>query len=183
MKLIKTLLTVLFIATLSYTAHSQNGAVSITGGITQDGYAGVISYNYYWDRYSSDFMQGSVFLNFSEQDYSDTIKVPYNDFTVNLAYFKNIVESRSGSLKIAIGAGAVFGYEILNNGTKELDNGAIIASKSGFIYGAFLGLDTDIYLSDTVSVVLKANQYYHVNSDVGEFLPYVGTGMRIFLDF
>ncbi len=178
----KLILLFMFLFSLT-TTFAQKGAVAITGGITQEGYAGLISYNYYWNRYNSNFIQGSLFLNFSEQEYDSTISVPYNDFTFNIGYFQNVIESRSGSFKTSIGAGVLFGYEAINNGSVELDNGALITSKSGFIYGAFAGVDVDFYLSDKTSLVLKANQYYHANSELGNFLPYVGGGVRIFLDF
>ena len=180
MKYIKFFL--IFLIPLSNTSNAQDGAVAFTGGITSGGFGSLISYNYYWDRYQTDFIQGSILLTNSYQKTND-IKVPYNEFTLNIGYYKNIFENRSGALKIAAGVGGVFGYEAVNNGNNELPDGSIILSNSNFIYGAFAGLDIDIFLTDKYSLVLKANEYYHANSKLGEFMPYIGTGVRIFLDY
>ena len=74
------------------------------------------------------------------------------------------------------------GYETVNKGEKNLSNGALITSRPGFIYGAFLGLDIDYSISDKLSLVLKANQYYHANSNLGEFVPFVGLGLKYYTD-
>ena len=86
------------------------------------------------------------------------------------------------TFNINIGAGGVFGYETINKGDKNLKGGEKIISESGFIYGAYLGLDLDYSLSDVLSVSLKANQYYHANSSLGDFVPFVGLGARIYIN-
>lgn len=161
-------------------SYGQNSAISLTSGITEDGSAVLASYNYYLKN--DNFIQGSVFVSFARDKYLSDISIPYNDFTVNAGYYKKIIKSRNNFLKVSLGIGGVFGYETVNKGNKELSNGALVMSESGFIYGAFVGLDTDIYLSDKFSVVLKINEYYHHNSDVGQFVAYAGVGIRYFFN-
>lgn len=159
---------------------AQESALSISGGLTEDGNALIASYNYYMRN--DNFFQASVFVSFAKDPYKDGIKIPYNDFTVNAGYYKRVFKTKNNAFKASIGGGGVFGYEAINNGNKELSNGALIKSKAGFIYGAFIGLDTDLYLSDDYSVVLKINEYYHHNSDMGQFTAYAGIGIRYYFN-
>lgn len=160
--------------------YGQNSAVSITSGITEDGYAVLASYNYYLKN--DNFVQISTFVSFAEDDYLKDLKIPYNDFTVNAGYYARILKTKNNAVKISLGAGAVFGYESVNQGDRELENGALVKSESGFIFGGFAGLDADIFLSDKISVIGKFNQYYHHNSDIGQFTPYAGFGLRYFFN-
>uniref|UniRef100_A0A171ANS3 Conjugal transfer protein n=1 Tax=Triatoma infestans TaxID=30076 RepID=A0A171ANS3_TRIIF len=80
-----------------------------------------------------------------------------------------------------LGGGGIIGYEVINNGNSLLETGAIIDAKSQFIYGVFIGLEGEITLSNDFSLLIKANEYYHINSDVGQFYPYAGIGLRYFL--
>ena len=162
---------------------AQDGAASVSLGVTQEGLGSILSYNYYVDKYHSDFVQGSILITNSKYKYNSDIKIPYNEFTFNIGYFKSVFKNRTEAFKVSVGIGAVGGYEAINNGENELTNGAVLETKSGFIYGAFIGLDTDIYLNDKFSFIVKANEYYHVNSDLGNFIPYAGIGLRIFLDY
>ncbi|WP_289034983.1 conjugal transfer protein TraO [uncultured Flavobacterium sp.] len=173
-------LSLAFMLFMISSAKSQESAIAVTGGMTEDGSAVLVSYNY--NLKTDDFIQGSVFISFAKDDYLSDVSIPYNDFTVNAGYYKRILKTKNNFLKISLGLGGVFGYESVNNGDRELENGALVMSESKFIYGAFLGLDTDIYLSDNFSVTIKANEYYHHNSDVGQFVPYLGAGIRYFFN-
>lgn len=161
-------------------ANGQDSALSTTGGITEDGFGLLSSYNYYLRN--DNFIQASVFVSFAKDHYKENLKIPYNDFTVNAGYFQNVYSTKNKLLKISLGLGGIFGYESVNRGDRELANGALVMSKSGFIYGAFIGFDTDIYLNDKVSVVVKANEFYHHNSNLGQFTGYCGLGIRYFFN-
>lgn len=180
-KKIKILLILFLIS--SNVSVAQDGAASISLGVTQEGFGSILSYNYYVDSYHSDFVQGSVLITNSTYKYNSDIKIPYNEFTFNIGYFKSVFKNRTEAFKVSVGLGVVGGYEAINNGENELSNGAVLETKSGFIYGAFAGLDTDIYMTDKISFIIKANEYYHVNSSLGNFIPYAGIGLRIFLDY
>lgn len=178
--LINLKLAVAFMLIMFSSARSQESAIAISGGMTEDGSAVLVSYNY--NLKNDDFIQGSVFISFAKDGYLSDVKIPYNDFTVNAGYYKRIIKTKNNFFKISLGLGGIFGYESVNNGDRELENGALVMSESKFIYGAFAGLDTDIYLSDNFSAIIKANQYYHHNSDVGQFVPYLGAGIRYFFN-
>ena len=48
-------------------------------------------------------------------------------------------------------------------------------------YGIYAGVEWEMVLGNDLSLLIKANEYYHINSDVGNFYPYVGIGLRYFL--
>lgn len=179
MKKIKILIVSLFMI-LSYSGNAQSYANAFAGslGIVQDGIGGIFSYNYFLDRH--DNIEAGVFLTAAKFKYVEGIKIPYNDFTLNVGYSKNVFWNYQNTFNVNLAAGGVFGYETVNNGEKELKNGAIIRSEPGFIYGAYIGVDLDYALTDQYSITLRLNEYYHANSTLGEFIPFVGLGVRYY---
>ena len=177
--LIYTMITMI-LGCFSSKAQSYSDAFTVNIGAVQDGLGGVISYNYFLDRH--DFIDAGVLLTAANFKYVDGIKIPYNDFTFNLGYSKNVFWNYKNTLNVNISAGGLFGYETVNKGDKNLSNGALIKSKPGFIYGAYLGLDLEYSINDQLSAVLKANEYYHSNSTLGEFLPFIGLGVRYYVN-
>jgi hypothetical protein len=172
----------MFLLVIGFNANAQSysDAFSVNLGVVQDGVAGLFNYNYFMDRH--DFIDAGLLLTVANYKYKEEIKIPYNDFTFNAGYSKNVFFNYQNTFNINIGAGGVFGYETINKGDKNLENGAKIISESGFIYGAYLGLDFDYSLNDALSVSLKLNQYYHANSSLGYFVPFVGLGARIYIN-
>lgn len=175
--------TLLLVIGLNANAQSYSDGFTINVGVVKDGVAGLINYNYFVDRH--DFIESGLLItnsNFKYSKYNEEISIPYNDFTFNAGFSKNIFYNYKNTFNINIGGGGVFGYETINNGESKLTNGASIGSKSGFIYGAYVGLDLDYGISDQLSIALKANEYYHANSTLGEFLPFVGLGFRYYVN-
>lgn len=162
--------------------HSQNysSAIGAQGGITQEGYAGMLNYNYYTSRNS--FIQAGLFFSASETDVGNNINVPFNSFTVQASYMTKLFQNRFKSFIVNVGGGPLAGYEIINEGSRELSNGAIILDKSKFIFGLTGSIELEKTLGDgDFSVLLKYSQFYHPNSDLGEFIPFLGIGIRYFL--
>lgn len=175
----KILLLLLFIAPfVSTKAQSYTNGFVVNLGVVQDGFGGLFNYNYFVDRH--DFIEASILFTASKYKYDSDIEIPYNDFTFNLGFSKNVFYNYQNTFNININAGGVFGYETVNRGENNLDNGSLILSKPGFVYGAFIGIDVDLFLTDQLSLVLKTNEYYHANSTLGEFLPYIGLGLRFY---
>ena len=170
----------LLVIGLNANAQSYSDAFSVNVGVVQDGIGGLFNYNYFMDRH--DFIDAGLLVTLANYNYKEREKIPYNDFTFNAGYSKNVFFNYQNTFNINIGAGGVFGYETINKGDKNLKGGEKIISESGFIYGAYLGLDLDYSLSDVLSVSLKANQYYHANSSLGDFVPFVGLGVRIYIN-
>lgn len=162
--------------------YSQNGnyasSIGLSGGYAEDGFGIMGTYNYHLNR--NRYAQLSIFAAIAED--KGTFNIPYNIFTVQPGYFIKVWEQKNfKKYALNFGGGAIIGYEVINNGNSLLETGAVLEARSQFIYGAYLGLEGEITLSNDFSVLIKANEYYHANSDVGNFYPYAGIGLRYFL--
>ncbi len=158
---------------------AQNTAhIGVSGGYAVNGFAMLVNYNHPLSEVS--YLQGGVYVSFSKDTQTD-FEIPYSDFTVNLGYYHDVYQSNLRSFKISIGGGAVGGYELVNNGDDQLDNGAFINSESKLIYGAFVGAELDFVLNEEISIYVTTNEYYHVNSDLGSFAFYGGIGLKYYL--
>lgn len=173
-------LLLLFIGLYGY---SQGGnyasSIGVSAGYAEDGIGLMATYNHHLNR--DRYAQISVFIAIAE-DQGPSFDIPYTIFTVQPGYFIKLWEQRTFKrYALHVGGGGVLGYEVINRGNTVLDNGAVIDAKSQFLYGAFVGLEGEFTISDALSLLVKANEYYHVNSDVGHFYPYAGIGLRYFL--
>ena len=77
-----------------------------------------------------------------------------------------------------LGASAVAGYEQLNRDKMILTDGAKLLDGSRWVYGAGLHTSVELFLTDRIIVGGKAQQRYHVNSDVLRLRPTLGLGLR-----
>ncbi len=169
----------LFFACHMAQAQAYASSVELTGGYVEDGFGGYINYNHHLDRRSH--LQFGVFVGISN-DSSTGEEIPYNIFTFNPGYFRKLISTNSRKpITLNIGGGGIIGYEVINNGSNELPSGAILNAKSQLIYGAFAGLEVEYAMKENLSLNLKAVEQYHPNSDIGEFYPFVGIGLRYYL--
>ncbi len=165
---------------MSYGQRAFATSVGLSAGYTEDGYAALFNYNYHKGR--SSYIHVGLFASFSKDKETVGYEIPYNIFNIQPGYYYKIIETQGFKpVSLFIGAGGMLGYEILNNGNNELPNGALINARSQFLYGGFAGLELDYAFSDNWSLVAKANEYYNINSDVGNWYPYFGVGLRYFL--
>ncbi|SNZ01301.1 conjugal transfer protein TraO [Flagellimonas pacifica] len=173
----------IFMVMQTFMAVGQSGgnyasSVGISGGYVEDGFGVMATYNYHLNRDS--YAQLSIFAAIAED--RGTFDIPYNIFTVQPGYFIKVWEQRNfKKYALNIGGGGVIGYEVINNGNNTLETGAIIDAKSQFLFGVYVGVEGEIILGNNFSILIKANEYYHINSDIGHFYPYAGIGLRYFL--
>lgn len=155
-------------------------SVGLSAGYSEDGYGALFNYNYHNARRS--YVHVGLFASFSVDKETVGYEIPYNIFNIQPGYYFRIAQTEGFKpVSLYLGGGGILGYEILNNGNNELPNGALINAKSQFLYGGFAGLEVDYAFSDDWSFVAKANEYYHVNSDVGNWYPYFAVGLRYYL--
>jgi len=174
--------TILFCLATSSVFSQMRGnlasSVGVSGGYVEDGYGIMGTFNFHPDRYR--YFQISVLAAIAE-DKGDQ-NIPYNIFTIQPGiYYRVFIAPQRKNFSLFLGGGGLFGYEVINNGSNELPSGALINGKSQFIYGLYLGAELEVGISNDFSILVKANEYYHVNSDVGNFNPYAGVGLRYFL--
>ena len=173
----------IFYLLLTGFAYSQKqiSSLDVTIGATQDGFAGSIDYNSFFDRSRKSYIQAGILVTDSKFNYK-SFEIDYNILTFSLNYFHQFYGNRSGAFKIYGGVGLTGGYEYVNNGKNELPNGALLSTKSNAVYGANVGIDSDIYLNDKFSFVIRLREYWHVYSDIGTLIPYGGLGIKYYIN-
>lgn len=160
--------------------YSQNykHAFGINFGATQDGIGTMLNYNYFTNGDNSI----AAFILITDAKYNvNGNEIGYNDLTLNLGYSTPLYLTQNNRFSAILGAGGVIGYEIINKNKKTaLTNGTLILEDSKIIYGAYAGLDIDYLINNRMTVFVKANQFYHTNSNLGKFVPFAGLGLRYY---
>ncbi|WP_075344136.1 conjugal transfer protein TraO [Tenacibaculum agarivorans] len=158
--------------------QAQRSSVGVSGGYTSNGFGAMVEYNHFWKEKNS--INSSVYYSLASID-QGTETLDYNNITLNVGYYRRLINFEDGRFTNEIGGGGVIGYEILNDGKEELDTGAVIEGESQVIYGAYIGTNFNYFISDFFTVSLVANQFYHVNSDLGNYATYVGLGIKYYV--
>ncbi|NDP21388.1 MAG: hypothetical protein GZ091_09955 [Paludibacter sp.] len=179
MKKTKLFLTALLAITISKSySQTYKCAFGVNIGGTQDGMGVMINYNYFIKGDNSIAI--SILATDSQYKYKEGDKITYNDLTLNLGYSTNLYCTKNRKFGINLGLGATVGYEIVNTSNKTLSNGGLVLGNSKTIYGAYTGVDLDYLINDRITLFLKANEYYHANSDLGNLIPFAGLGLRYY---
>lgn len=161
-------------ASLSYSQY--NKSIDISAGIADGGYGAEIAYNHY--TYRRDYFQTFAIVNYNQQIYKQ-YEIPYLFGGIGFGYYTPISFDRRERFFISIGGGGLIGYEQINEGEKELPNGALINSDENLIYGLFAGIELENRITQGVNLLIKGKQQYHFNSDLGNFSTYIGVGTRL----
>ena len=118
-------------------------------------------------------------FEYSHYYYSyNTIQIPHETYTIEggSSFFLLGDISRTVSLNLALTA--VVGYETVNRGETQLNDGAMILNEDNFIYGAGSRLTFETYLTDKIVFILKGQTKIVWGTDVEQFRPSVGIGKR-----
>lgn len=172
----------LLLLLLSITIKSQtlvNSSIDFTGGYTLNGFGANANYNVIFDP---SYIKLGLYISSSKEKTKENYVIPYNIISVNAGYFYKLIISNNQKIIFSAGAGVLAGYEVINNGSNELPNGALIMSKSNFIYGGFGSGEVEYGFTETFFLLLKGTEYYHLNSDLGSATFYGGIGIRIYLN-
>lgn len=174
----KLLLLIFILPTISFSQSFGNYSTQIGLGVgyVENGVGISLNVDYYLNRF--DYIQTELLLGFASDKVSSLeIKVPYDTFTINGGYFKEVATLNRDAIAFKVGGGVSLGYQIINNGNKDLSSGALIESDSKFIYGLYIGAESIIYLNETFQTALKYKQFYRPNSDIGKFTPYIAVSL------
>lgn len=150
-------------------------ALSISSGYTQHGLGILGSLDVFLG--TEHILEIGVYFSTSEDRFKDQ-KIPYNSYTLNLNYYRLLLATDNNAFRFFGGVGIQAGYELLNNNNKELPNGALIQDNSKFLYGASISSELEYVLGDYTSMILKLTEFYQPSSDIGNFVPYIGIGLR-----
>ena len=83
------------------------------------------------------------------------------------------------NLFVCAGISALGGYEELDRGRTFLPDGARLLDRSGFVYGGAVHLSMELFLTDGLLLLVKAQGRLCFGSDVNLFRPALSAGFRI----
>lgn len=171
---LKTILVIIILFPFWLHSQTQEG-VGLNAGYTDGGFGALAGYSIYPDRYQ--FFEISAYFGFSKDKFKGN-EIPYSVYSVNVGYYNRVFNSRARNFNLFVGGGPLLGYEIVNNGDKFLDNGAIIEAESKFLYGGYIGLEGELIITYDFSLTVKAMEFWHPSSDLGKFTPFISLGFR-----
>ena len=111
--------------------------------------------------------------------------MPYRSYNVKLkdallqvGYMHPVLSDRGKNVFLYGGISALGGYEELNEDKKLLPDGATLLDRSHFVYGGAVHGSVEVFLTDRVLFLVKAQGRFLFGSDVHRFRPAVSAGLR-----
>ena len=111
--------------------------------------------------------------------------MPYRDYGVklkdallHLGYMHPILSDNGKNVFLYAGISALGGYEELNEDKKLLPDGATLLDRSRFVYGGAVYGSVEVFLTDRLLFLVKAQGRLLFGSDVHRFRPALSAGLR-----
>ncbi len=111
--------------------------------------------------------------------------MPYRSYNVKLkdallqvGYMHPILSDMGKNVSFYGGISALGGYEQLNEDKKLLPDGATLLDRSRFVYGGAVHGSLEVFLTDRLLFLVKAQGRLLFGSDVHRFRPALSAGLR-----
>ena len=111
--------------------------------------------------------------------------MPYRDYGVKLkdallqvGYMHPVLSDRGKNVLLYAGISALGGYEELNEDKKLLPDGATLLDRSHFVYGGAVHGSVEVFLTDRVILLVRAQGRFIFGTDVHHFRPALSAGFR-----
>ena len=111
--------------------------------------------------------------------------IPYRSYNVKLkdallqvGYMHPVLSDRGKNVFLYGGISALGGYEQLNEDKRLLPDGATLLDRSRFVYGGAVHGSVEVFLTDRVLFLVKAQGRLLFGSDVHRFRLAVSAGLR-----
>ena len=111
--------------------------------------------------------------------------MPYRDYGVklkdvllHLGYMHPILSDNGKNVFLYGGVSALGGYEEINEDKKLLPDGATLLDRSRFVYGGAVHGSVEVFLTDRLLFLVKAQGRLLFGSDVHRFRPVLSAGLR-----
>lgn len=111
--------------------------------------------------------------------------MPYRDYGVklkdallHLGYMHPILSDNGKNVLLYGGISALGGYEEINEDKKLLPDGATLLDRSRFVYGGAVHGSVEVFLTDRVLFLVKAQGRFLFGTDVHRFRPALSAGLR-----
>ena len=110
------------------------------------------------------------------------LSLPQSQITVEGGYYLEFLSNGSKTVFFSLGASALGGYETINWNNKHLVDGATINNTDGFLYGGALTLETEIFLSDWLVLLVNVRERILAGSSVGLLNTQFGFGFKFIIN-
>lgn len=104
--------------------------------------------------------------------------VKLKDALLHLGYMHPILSDNGKNVFLYGGVSALGGYEELNEDKKLLPDGATLLDRSRFVYGGAVHGSVEVFLTDRLLFLVKAQGRLLFGSDVHRFRPALSAGLR-----
>lgn len=111
--------------------------------------------------------------------------MPYREYEVKLkdallqvGYMHPILSDNGKNVFLYGGISALGGYEELNGDKKLLPDGATLLDRSRFVYGGAVHGSVEVFLTDRLLFLVKAQGCFLFGTDVHRFRPALSAGLR-----
>ena len=104
--------------------------------------------------------------------------IPMKDILLQVGYMHPVLSDRGKNVFLYSGISALGGYEELNKDKRLLPDGATLLDRSRFVYGGAVHGSVEVFLTDRVLFLVKAQGRFLFGSDVHRFRPVVSAGLR-----
>lgn len=111
--------------------------------------------------------------------------MPYRDYGVKLkdallqvGYMHPILSDNGKNVFLYGGISALGGYEELNEDKKLLPDGATLFDRSRFVYGGAVHGSVELFLTDRLLFLVKAQGRFLFGTDIHHFRPALSAGLR-----
>ena len=154
------------------------GSVPLIKGekpFTGDNFGVGISLTRYLKRENYTFAS----LEYEQQNMSyRSYNIPMKDILLHLGYMQPVLADRGKNVLVYVGVSALCGYEELNRDKKLLPDGATLLDRSRFVYGGAVHGSVEVFLTDRVLFLVKAQGRILFGSDVHRFRPALSAGFK-----
>ena len=104
--------------------------------------------------------------------------VKLKDALLQVGYMHPVLSDREKNVFLYAGISALGGYEQLNKDKKLLPDGATLLDRSRFVYGGAVHSSVEVFLTDKVLFLIKAQGRLLFGTDVHRFRPALSAGFR-----
>lgn len=104
--------------------------------------------------------------------------VKLKDALLQVGYMHPVLSDRGKNVFLYAGISALGGYEQLNKDKKLLPDGATLLDRSRFVYGGAVHSSVEVFLTDKVLFLIKAQGRLLFGTDVHRFRPAVSAGLK-----
>ena len=106
-------------------------------------------------------------------------KVPALDGLLQLGYMHPILSDGGKNIFLYLGVAGLGGYEEVNGGNSDLPDGAKLIDRTRWVYGGALHASVELFLTDSLLLVMKGQGRMLFGSDLNLFRPNIGIGLRV----